>query len=406
MFDTLEGAKNVMGKIREAVNESQIDDLIRFFGGGAIMQDEVLQFLNKNSGGEYFLKGYTIPIPLDLVTKMNEFSKAGLPVEGLINFWMLCMDNPNPVARQDLFKFANQYNFPITPYGYFVGYKSVYQTGLTPGFISEELLDEIVSAPVLGTGKTFKELVEIPESKALLLESYQLLCGQPLGEDGEYGENVYFFAPSHIEEIDEYLHNNKNKDKNFSELHYIFVMEAYETEYDNPYSVKQVVDQYLTVEGADDSDVTFTDIHTRTFKIKLGEVVKMPREDCDSDPDRTCSSGLHIGAPGYVKDFGYGDTRKIIACLVNPAHVVAVPKDYSFMKMRVCEYFPYAISDFDKAENLQEIDTQFYEADYLGYEKAELEERLKKFEIESSWNKEAAADSIQVVRERLTIINL
>ena len=28
----------------------------------------------------------------------------------------------------------------------------------------------------------------------------------------------------------------------------------------------------------------------------------MPREECDSDPDVTCSAGLHVGSMVYVHD--------------------------------------------------------------------------------------------------------
>lgn len=77
------------------------------------------------------------------------------------------------------------------------------------------------------------------------------------------------------------------------------------------------------------------DSRTRTIDNSIGQVVKMDRAKVDDNPKQTCSHGLHVGAPEYVRDF-YGGI--IIKCTVNPADVVAVPTDYNNTKMRVCEY--------------------------------------------------------------------
>ena len=39
-------------------------------------------------------------------------------------------------------------------------------------------------------------------------------------------------------------------------------------------------------------DTIFTDDHSRTFRIKIGEMVTMPRNKCDSDSNVTCSRGF------------------------------------------------------------------------------------------------------------------
>lgn len=46
-----------------------------------------------------------------------------------------------------------------------------------------------------------------------------------------------------------------------------------------------------TGEKDEEGNTIYTDQHTRTFKIKIGEVVTMPREQCDSSQDVTCSRG-------------------------------------------------------------------------------------------------------------------
>jgi len=79
----------------------------------------------------------------------------------------------------------------------------------------------------------------------------------------------------------------------------------------------------------------WTDSRTGTFDNSVGSVVTMPRNQVDEDPDRTCSHGLHVASWAYAQ--GFSGTR-LLEVAVNPADVVAVPKDYSRQKMRVCCY--------------------------------------------------------------------
>ena len=67
----------------------------------------------------------------------------------------------------------------------------------------------------------------------------------------------------------------------------------------------------------------YTDHHSHTFRIKIGEMVTMSRKNCDCDSSVSCSRGLHIGGKGWLKQNYYGNTG--LACLINPADVVAVP---------------------------------------------------------------------------------
>jgi hypothetical protein len=80
------------------------------------------------------------------------------------------------------------------------------------------------------------------------------------------------------------------------------------------------------------------DLHTGTMDNSLGKVVKMDRSKVDDDPQHTCSSGLHVCADEYLKGYATGENNRTLVVEVNPANVVAVPYDYNFSKMRVCEY--------------------------------------------------------------------
>lgn len=82
----------------------------------------------------------------------------------------------------------------------------------------------------------------------------------------------------------------------------------------------------------------FKDLHTRTIDNSIGVTVKMDRHMVDDDPQHTCSSGLHVCADEYLQGYANHSEARTLVVEVNPAHVVAVPYDYNFAKVRVCEY--------------------------------------------------------------------
>lgn len=77
------------------------------------------------------------------------------------------------------------------------------------------------------------------------------------------------------------------------------------------------------------------DIHSGTMDNSIGNIVSMPRNKVDEDPNRTCSSGLHCANWEYASGFGSG---RMLEVEVDPADVVAIPIDYNQSKMRVCKY--------------------------------------------------------------------
>lgn len=96
----------------------------------------------------------------------------------------------------------------------------------------------------------------------------------------------------------------------------------------------------------------YKDLHTGQFDNSVGQVLEMPRNMVDENPDRTCSSGLHVCSYDYLDGFG-GDMSegyRVVVCKINPADVVAVPNDYNNTKMRVCRY--EVIDELEEEANL------------------------------------------------------
>lgn len=102
---------------------------------------------------------------------------------------------------------------------------------------------------------------------------------------------------------------------------------------------------YRNVASTEDPEV-FTDFHSHTFKIRMGEMVTQARELCDHNHDVTCSNGLHLGAYTWLTKNYFGDTGMV--CLCNPADVIAVPKLDEYGKLRTCAYLPIDFCEFDE----------------------------------------------------------
>lgn len=84
---------------------------------------------------------------------------------------------------------------------------------------------------------------------------------------------------------------------------------------------------------------TYMDKHSNTMDNSPGKVVEMPRAAVDDRDHVTCSHGLHVCAPGYIKHFASsagGD--RLVECEVDPRDFVSIPDDYDFDKARVCKY--------------------------------------------------------------------
>ena len=112
---------------------------------------------------------------------------------------------------------------------------------------------------------------------------------------------------------------------------------------------------YRNVDTTDEEGV-YTDHHSHTFKIKIGEMATMPREKCDCDSNVSCSRGLHIGGKGWLKRNYYGNTG--LACLINPADVVAVPHIDDYGKLRTCAYLPIEVIEYDKNADVISLDVE------------------------------------------------
>jgi hypothetical protein len=66
---------------------------------------------------------------------------------------------------------------------------------------------------------------------------------------------------------------------------------------------------------------------------QVGDIVSEPRNECDANPNQTCSRGIHFCSVDYLKHYIGGGSR-IMAVKIGPEDVVAFPKDYGNSKGR------------------------------------------------------------------------
>lgn len=308
---------------------------------------DILSFLNEKTRvamqcgletdpetGEVYLAGFNTPVPMTLVEVAKDYHENGFPMEAIMNFWKLLMLNPDHRVRESLFDFIKTHDFVLTDNGYMVVYKSVYYRAEGEGNHNNKVA-EFVSNQYLHVKKDWQTS---PRKYMVYID-----------EDGE-------------------LNISKTVTVNGWDL------ETKEVEILG--NLAEMYDNLAMLTVADEENAPYTDMHTRTFKIKLGEPVRQDRRDCDADPRNDCSNGLHVGATAYVERFGsYGNTA-ILVCYVNPAHVVAVP-DYDHSKMRVSEYFPFAVANYEDGK-IDIVEQSYFESDYTVYEEQELAEMLEK----------------------------
>jgi hypothetical protein len=287
--------------------------------------------------GEVYLAGFNTSIPDTLVEVIKEYYENDYPLDAIINFWKLLMINPDKRVRKSLFQFISKHDFVLTDKGYMIVYKAVYYKEDA----KKSPLAEFVSNQVLHVKKDWK----CSPNKYTV---YQ---------DNETGN----------------LAITKNKTVNGWDL------ESGELNIEVLGKLGELYNSIFDNEETEKSDVpVYTDMWSRTMTITLGKPVVMLRKDCNSDPQIDCSWGLHCGATGYVNDYGssvQGGAGVVLACFVNPANVVAVPTA-DCTKMRVTEYFPFAVATYEDGK-IDIIKQAYFESDYQQYELEELNAQIE-----------------------------
>jgi len=313
--------------------------------------------------GEVYLDGFNTPLPELLIKTFEDYSTNNFPVDAIKNFWSLLMTNPDAEVRERLFEYIQTYNLVITKYGYFLAYKAV-----TYG---EKPMNTDLSKFVVDTVNRVKTQWKTSPKHYTVYKSL---------------DDVFMVTKTEI------FQKWNLKEKGVTELGNLADLFEKKTEI------------------AINSDITYTDKYTGTMTIKLGQVCHMLRTECDRNSSKGCSVGLHVGSTKYVNTYA-SDDDQILMCLINPAHVVAIPNSDT-SKIRVSEYFPFALADRMKDGSINAVDSAFFESDYIKYEAGELKKMIDNIKaneahIKTNGNLETrnSDEILDILVNRVTIIN-
>ena len=250
-------------------------------------------YLTTKGSSVYLLEISELSLPEDLVSAFMKAEREGNEelIQTYLNFWTLVSLNPDSRCRQNLFWFLNKYGMTISKSGLFVGYRNV---------------------------NVKKEGDNIDAEFAKFISS-------------EYTRIKFVSkkSPKHYyvckDDTDKLI---TRKGESISELNDV---------------VGNLYDLYNQLGDAEVSTI-YTDARTGTFNIKLGEIVSMPRKECDTVQENSCSSGLHVAGREWLENNYFGNVGLMV--LVNPADVVAVPPVDGYGKMRTCAYYPVSVVQF------------------------------------------------------------
>jgi len=251
-----------------------------------------------------------------------------------MNFWRLCALNPDPRCREDLYKFLINNHMVVTPSGYFLAYRNANVKKEGNRELNEFVADQYIK---------FKSWKKSTKKQIII-------------ENKEGGEDKYFVKAENL--LEKFYARNEGE---FEELGTVY--ELYEKIIKN--------DEHTTV---------YTDAHSGTTKIILGQPVSISRSQCDSNPDQTCSKGLHLGSTNFMSKGYFGEVG--LVCLCNPMHVVAVPYTGG-QKLRTSEYLPIGIAEYGEDDKVIPVQTATFEYEYAEHTDEQLEEMLNNTRFES-----------------------
>jgi hypothetical protein len=263
----------------------------------------------------------------------------------LKRFFMWCCLNPRAEVANELYKFLKENSFRITKQGFFVALRNVVTLHGSPELV------HFISNTYNKVKAVWKKS---PDDYTVFLENgkYKLVhndnlyreethtstnCQDCDGEGG-YDENDtgYYVDPNgeggYYEDEDEW---NEGDWIDCDTCDGSGEVEEYEyttsVKVDHGEEIGKLTELYLDLPNRHEN--RFTDDWTKTFDIRIGKVVNMPKEQCNWSTQDCASAGLHFTSD-QIHYVGCGDQSVLV--LINPMKVVGI----GAQKGRCYEYLP------------------------------------------------------------------
>lgn len=314
---TDEDAKDFFSAVTLTDDEKTINKSVRLFEQG-VGNDVFVR-----NGDSFYHRGVKdITVPPELFTSMIIALHEGDTeyYNSLLLFWKWCGLNDSPEARFAMFEFLQRNGYTLTDTGLFISYRQVVDVGTTIN------------------GRTYPQLFSWLQEKLGIVKS------------------VWKEAPSkHYVKVDALGEYSLTRDT---------VVDALQETI-----LGSLSDVYEMAKTA----TKFTDAHTRTFDIRMGEAVYEDRAKCNFNRGVDCGSGLHVGSPDFVQRGCFGNVG--IMVLINPKDVVSVPTSAT-NKMRVSKYYPFSFINYRSNGQIIVPDFKVMADKYTDESIAELDEHL------------------------------
>ena len=241
----------------------------------------------------------------------------------LYNFWMWCCLNPRAEVADKLFNFLKKNSFKITKQGFFTALRNV---------VTIHGGTELVQFVSETYNKVKAVWKKSPDKYTVFLE------------DGEYS----------------IVHDDDLHDEEWTECGYCYGEDCddedsvcptcdgeggYDDVVEKEYGEKigNLTELYMDLPNR--AENRFTDAHTQTFDIRVGQVVHMDPAKCRWNTDDCGAEGLHFTSD-EIHYVGCGDQSVLV--LINPMKVVGIGES----KGRCWEYLPIMTVPRDEATTL------------------------------------------------------
>jgi hypothetical protein len=312
------------------------------------------------------------------------------------NFFMWCCLNPRAEVANELYRFLTDNSFKITKQGFFVALRNVVTLHGSP---------ELVYFVSNAYNKVKAVWKKNPDDYTIFLEEgeYKLVhkdnltkivphttttCPDCLGDGGwededawEDGEWVECERCDGTGEVAEYTYNE-------------------EWPIDHGQRIGTLTEIYLDLPNREEN--RFTDNWTQTFDIRVGQVVSMPKEECNWSTQDCATAGLHFA--GYTAPYVLcGDTT--VMTLHNPMKVVGIGTE----KGRCWEYLPFmltTVAEADQIMNDRSFDFLQLDEQYAIRELESLAEKAKEGFATEAKKHEFNMPSISAAEINAIVLNL
>lgn len=292
--------------------------------------------------GSVYLKGLDFVLPDTFLNVIKEERN----VQPYINFMYHVAANPNGNIRNSIFDWIHSKGFKITENGYIYAVRWVVK------------VDEISELTKFVHAEYVKKKLQkkSPKNYSVWEHGYKEDC---IGTQYNIVENW------------------KIATEKFQNENYVVVGNLFDL-----YNTKQ--------------ELKFTDNHTKTFDIRLGNVVSMDRKDCNENDAECHSSGLHCLSINYALSHSFGD--QLVGILISPTDVCSNPRD-NYQKFRTCRYYVKDLIDTSVIEEMKNTDLIIDDSDYEEINLKSLYENL--VGKEDLFNTNTNQNRIAEIKEKL-----